>query len=275
MATNLLRGKSGEAMAAEARGIAIGETDAHVFSCPSCARPLSQGTSTCPGCGVRLILGVRLKRAGAILALGLVLGVFVGGAVAVSAVMLSLGGQAASVSADSAAEQPSVAPVVANAAPPAAIHVGVPSAALSALSGTAVVNGRIAVDTNTLAMALAKRDATTIQIARALRSLAADAALGADLAGRLDPWKDAAATTLKLDDFYRAMAQTARVAFRASLTDEAAYRKAGAEMITVLAALGAIDAASRSLATTVDLELPPVALPGAGGFAAPATSVTP
>jgi hypothetical protein len=57
------------------------------------------------------------------------------------------------------------------------------------------------------------------------------------------------------------MAQAARAGLRSSLNDNAAYRKAGANMITVLSAMGTVDAQSRTLAGTVSLELPPVALP--------------
>ena len=72
MATNVLRGKSRGTKPPEDKGLAIGETDAHVFNCPACARPLSNGTSACPGCGARLIMGVTLRRALAILVLGMV-----------------------------------------------------------------------------------------------------------------------------------------------------------------------------------------------------------
>jgi hypothetical protein len=268
MATNLTRDKPGEAMASQGKGPAIGETDASVFNCPSCARPLSDGTSKCPGCGTRLIMGVRVKRAISILVLGAVVGVLGGGVATASAITLSL--RAATPVAVAA---PSASPVPPTAAPTAVLPLAPSGATVSALSGTAVVNGRIALDADTLAAALASRTSTTIEIARALRSLAADATLGIDLAGRLDPWPDATSVALRLSDFYGAMADTARAALRTSLTDEATYRKSGAQMMAVLAELDAVDAASRSLATTVDLELPPVARPGAS--AAPDASTTP
>ena len=273
MTTNLLRGKSRVATNPKAKGFAIGEPNAHVFDCPSCARPLAEGTSRCPGCGVRLIMGVRVKRAGGILALGVVLGVFGGGVATASVITLSIHRPVPAI-----AEEPPPASVPAHAAPsaPAAIvQLAAPAAAVSALSGTAVVNGRIAVDAATLDATLSRPGAPTIEIARALRSLAADATLGVDLTGRLSPWTEGAAVKSKLDDFYMTMATTAQVAFRASLTDEAAYRKAGAAMMTVLAQLGGVDASSRSLAATVDLELPPVVVPGAQGSAAPAASTSP
>src|SRR4029078_6606135 len=72
----------------EGMGLAIGDTDASVFACPACSRPLSEGTCRCPGCGTRLPLGVRLKRAGAILALGVAIGILIGGASTAAAITL-------------------------------------------------------------------------------------------------------------------------------------------------------------------------------------------
>jgi hypothetical protein len=138
----------------------------------------------------------------------------------------------------------------------------VPSVAISALSGTAVVNGRIAVDTTTLRSTLAAKGVTTSDIARALRSLAADAALGSDLTDRLGQWTAAASVTAQLDAFYRSMAKTARDGLRSSFGDVAGYRAAGFAMLKVLGALDDVDTASRSLAESVNLDLPPVAVPG-------------
>lgn len=258
MTTNLLQTKKDGAVT-EPIVLPIGETDADVFICPGCARPLAVGTSRCPGCGTRLILGVLVKRAGAILALGVVVGFLVGGAAA-AAITLSLNDRAAMTAPIATATPGVVAPSAAPSfvAPP---DVGAPVAAVSALSGTAVVNGRIAVDAATLASTLGRSNATPIELARALRSLAADAALGIDLAGRLAPWTDAAQVQAGLDDFYRAMAQEARTGLRASLNDEGAYRKAGVNMLKVLSTMGAVDAKSRDLAGSIGLELPPVVLP--------------
>ena len=179
MTTNVLRGKSGRRSPDARFGLAIGETEAHVFTCPSCARPLSNGTSKCPGCGVRLVMGVMLKRAGGILALGMVFGIALGGAATASVIALSV-----RVPAAVAVVTPTVAPADGAAIPQPTQAVTVPTfvvpqTALSALSGTAVVNGRIAVDAATLSSTAARSSASSIEIARALRSLAADAALGA------------------------------------------------------------------------------------------------
>ncbi len=258
MMTNLIRGKA-RAGSDGTASLAIGETDANVFECPGCSRPLEHGTRRCPDCRTRFMLGIPARRATSFLAIGTLFGVLVGGSVTGAILTIS------AASARSAAiVTPSAAPVASPAAVPTQVvpvEVGVPHAAISALSGTAVVNGRITVDAETLTAALARPGASAIEIARALRSLAADAALGIDLAGRLGPWTEASDVQAELDTFYRSMADTARSALRASFTDPAAYRSSGAKMVTALEMLGEVDAASRGLASTVGLELPPVVLP--------------
>ena len=56
----------------------------------------------------------------------------------------------------------------------------------------------------------------------------------------------------QLDAFYRSMAKTARDGLRYSLSDNGSYRSTGAEMLKVLTGLRAVDAASRTLAGTVE-----------------------
>ena len=173
--------------------------DTRVFTCPACARPLSEGTSRCPACGVRLLLGVTVKRAGAILGLGLALGFLFGGVVTAAVISQSrqpFPGSGGRHGRDSGA-------VVTAAPSGVAVVLGAPQAAVSALSGTAVVNGRISVDAVTLSQTLADRNATATDIARALRSLSADAALGTDLVARLAPWREAGTARGQLGDFYR------------------------------------------------------------------------
>jgi len=275
MATNLLRGRSGTVIGpVPERRFAIGETDERLFDCPGCARPLSVGTSKCPGCGVHLVMGVMLKRAGLILALGIAFGVVAGGAATATAISLSRGVPTAI---DVAARPVAAgAPVSAPSSRPSEVPLlATPPAAVFALSSTAVVNGRIAVDAVTLSTTLAAKDASSIEIARALRSLAADAALGIDVAGRLGSWRAAGPVMSDLETFYRTMADTARNALRASFADKAGYRSAARDMLKFLEGLGEVDAASRTLAATVDLDLAPVALPWVSGSATAAPSTAP
>jgi hypothetical protein len=209
-----------------------------------------------------LILGVAFRRAGAILALGVALGVFIGGTV--TAVALAIVVRPPVVAAP-LATIPDVVPTAAAVAtlpPVRPVIPAVPPGAVAALSGAVVLNGRISVDAAALQAALSSRGAT-IDIARALRALAADALLGTDQAGRIAPWAEAKDVTARLDAFYEAMSTTALDGLQASLTNNAAYRAAGAKMLTVLGSLGEVDGALRAQAATIDLELPPVAVPGA------------
>jgi predicted lysophospholipase L1 biosynthesis ABC-type transport system permease subunit len=258
---NVLRGATAKAVGAGADlGLAIGENDIEYFSCPGCSRPLARGVMRCPGCGAAMIMGVRFKRAGVLMVLGIVLGLAIGGVITTS-VIGSLLREPKPVAAIAPVPPLPVASAAAASSLPGQLPVhATPPAAVSALSGTAVVNGRIAVDTVTLSGTLADRNASSVEIARAFRSLAADAALGIDVAGRLASWPEAATVKADLETFYLAMADAARSALRAPYSDTAGYRASAAAMMPVLAKLGAVDAVSRTLATTIDLELPPVAL---------------
>jgi hypothetical protein len=198
--------------------------------------------------------------------LGFVTGILLGGVLTASVITLSVHDTPAAAAVD-VATPPSVPAAIPSAEVVAV--VGPPQAAISALSGTAVVNGRISVDAGTLSTALADPKTTTIDIARALRSLSADAALGTDLVARLAVWRDAGTAPGQLADFYRTMSKTATLALRVSLNDASGYRRSGVEMETVLIGLRRVDDASRTLAATIDLELPPVVLPGHGASPAP------
>jgi hypothetical protein len=267
-------GASGGATSA-GQGIAIGETDSHVFNCPSCARPLVEGTSRCPGCNTRLIMGVALRRSGMILVLGVVIGVLIGGTVMSAVVGMSLRERPLAVT-------PATVPAAARTAPAAvptyAPHIPVaPSGAMAALSAAAVVNDRIANDARLLAGLLATDTASSVDLARSLRALGADAAVGMDLTARLSPWTAATPVAGQLDAFYRGMSQLTQTGLRAPLSDASAYHDTGTRMLTAIASIGEVDAAARALAATVELTLPPLTVPTPvpAGEAAPATSPAP
>jgi hypothetical protein len=204
-------------------------------------------------------MGVLVRRAAGILALGMVFGMLVGGVATASAITLSLRDRPpAAAAVPLAAVTPSARPTAAPTPSAPAFGPAVPKAALSALSGTAVVNGQIATDADALARTLATKGSTANDVARALRSLAADAALGIDLTDRMAGWPDGSKAAVKLAGFYRSMAATARDGLRASLTDDASYRSAAAKMLVTLGTLGDVDATSRALAESVGLVLPTV-----------------
>src|SRR4249919_718352 len=127
MTTNLLRNKK-EGASKEAMSLVIGEDHPDVFTCPACSRPLEAGTSRCPDCGTRLIMGVRLKRAGMFLALGIVVGILIGGATTGAAITLSLKDPAAATTpiASAAATTPIASALPAAVTPTAAPSLGAP-----------------------------------------------------------------------------------------------------------------------------------------------------
>lgn len=258
MSTDALRSNPADEMTSLGSGFAIGDADSHVFNCPACARPLSDGTSRCPGCGTRLVLGVTVKRAGAILGLGFVFGVLIGGFVTAAVITLTLKQPAVATGPDVVPTRPGN-----TSTGPDTRVATVPAGAVTALRGAAIVNSRITVDAAVLATALKTKGTSTVEVARALRALAADAALGNDLVAQIGRWPEAGPVMTQLDTFYGAMAATARDGLRASLTDNKAYRAAGTRMMKVLASLPGVDAATRVLAAGIGQELPPLVAPGA------------
>lgn len=241
---------------------AIGSPDVQLFDCPACGRPLERGTSRCTNCGTRLVAGRPMRRVATFAGIAVV-GVLVLGAVGMTALAMSPSQPATGgVPTGSAAASQPAATATAPSEPPTT-PAGVPATAAAALGGTAVVNNRIAADAATLAQVLSNADAPTIDVARAMRALAADAQLGLDMTGRLTPWTDAAPVAAKLNTFYGGLADTARAALRVSLNDATAYRRAGAELVGQVRGLTEVDAATRDLATSAGLSLPPLQAPGA------------
>lgn len=262
MLMNMPRLKVRRARTQTVKGPAIGDADARVFTCPGCSRPLPNGTWKCPGCGVRLLLGVKLQRAGAIAGIGALIG-------AVAVVILGLtflgwlgptaGAAAESGPSGATGATPSGGSGVSGV--PAVLPPNVPATAVGALRGTATINARILADAAALNRLLAKKNDQTIPISRALRALGADAQQGIDMTGRMAGWADATDLRKQLTGFYALMADTARDGLQLSLTDKNGYRNAGKKMVAVVKAVAAVDAVSRTLAGTVNMELPLIGLP--------------
>ena len=266
MTVNLLHRKKGDGATLEARAAAmaiaigeIGEKDGRGFYCPSCGIPVADGTWKCPSCSAKFVLGVTAKRASALLAVGFAVGILSGGVVTASALIVSPHDRPA----DGAVVSDPASVATATEIPRAVAPSIAPTAAVTALTGTAVINGRISADAATLATTLADRKATTTDIAQALRSLSADAAQGIDLAARLATWREADPVRGRLDAFYRTMSTTASLELGVSLDDGSGYRRSATEMLGVVRGLSAVDGASRAFAATVGLDLPPVSFPAA------------
>ena len=255
--------------AAEAESLPIGEHDANIFDCPRCDRPLAAGTSRCPGCRLRLIARVPIGRALGFVAVGVVAGTLVGGLVAGAVVLatrpvVAAAPTAAPIAGASTAPvtgpQASVAVVPSPAVPPGAPLA--PPAAVAALRQTAILHQRIATDADRLAAALAMSKPSTADLARALRALSADAAFGTRLAPEVARWDDATGVSGQLDTFYAGITAAAKDGLAASLQNTKAYVAAGKAMLKTVDTLAPLDAASRTLAATAGVDLPPVVLPG-------------
>lgn len=242
-----------------ATALAIGEIDANIFACPSCNRPLGAGTSQCPACNTRLIGGVKASRAAILVGIGVFSGMIISGAL--MGIVSLTGARPADVAVVVAPPivTPSLAPVPTVAPPP--VDPGVPSGAISALRQSTRLNQRVVADAERLTTALAASRPSASVIAPILRSMATHASFGAKLAPTVGDWSRASTVSEELAAFYASISATAQQGLSASLSSSRAYEAAAEKMLTVVAGLDAIDAASRKLAAGADFELPPLTAP--------------
>lgn len=238
----------------------IGEVDANIFACPACSRPLGVGTRRCPGCGTGLIAGVRVSRVIVFVGVGLFSGMIA--SAGLMAVMSFAGTRPADVAVAPPAPivAPSQAPIASAVAP--ADVPGIPSSAVSALRQSTFLNQRVVADAERLATVLAASRPSGSDIAPILRSLASSASFGARLAPSVGGWDRGDVVSRDLVKFYSDIGGMADEGLSASLSDARAYVATAKEMLKILARLEGIDAASRSLAGSADIDLPPLAAPG-------------
>ena len=237
----------------------IGEVDANIFACPACSRPLGNGTSRCPGCATRLIAGVKASRAGLFVGIGVFSGMIVSGAFMGIGSLVAPRPAAVAVVPAPPVVTPTRAPLVSVPAP--VVDPGIPSGALSALGQSARINQRLLADAGRLTTVLAASKPSSAEIAPILRTMNTSAAFGARLAPTVGDWDRAGAVSDDLAAFYAAVAATAEQGLSASLRSTRAYVTAAERMLDVVAGVEGIDAASRTLAASADLELPPLTAP--------------
>ncbi len=268
MTIHLLRGR-GTARAATppADGVMITEDQPEVLSCPACGRPLEAMNGRCPGCGTRLVLGVQARRAAVFTGFGILSGALIGAL----ATGILLGATRPLPVTDSAGHATAETPATGGGTAPETPVV--PSAATSALSQAAVINGRLAGALERLQFELVASPLDAFGTAQALRALAADAAIGAQIAPQLAKWQDAAGLSADLAAFYASIRATAREGLAASLSNVAAYEDAGTRMVAVFTALSGLDDATQQLANAAGISVPSVTLPGRPD--APAASTAP
>jgi hypothetical protein len=230
----------------------LGQADANIYNCPSCARPLatSRGPQRCPGCGTRLLLATPISRVVVFVSAGLAVGLL--SAFSFSAI-------AGTISApQTAGPGASHAPGTSNApgSRPSAALPSIAPASRAALGQLAALDARLAGVAAPLRVALRDKDLDGAAVADLLRSLAADAAFGDDLASRLGTWDQAYALSLDLSNQYGSIRSTAREGLAASITNDPAYRATAQKMIAVLGGVAPLDKRLRVLAQTADVALP-------------------
>ena len=257
-------GSAPEPTIAPAASIAIGELDQTVFDCPSCSRPLALGARRCPGCGTLLVNGVTLGKASIFVSVGLAIGLTVGGG---GGLLLGLSAAPAAI-----ATTPSAAPAASSgagssaaagaSAPPTASGAvptppsGLPPVARSALIQAVATNGRLVLGGTNLRAALAAHAFDASAVAQVLRTLSSDSLYGEQLAARIGGTSATADVGTRLSAFYGAIHDTAATGLVASVQNEAVYRSAAREMLTILDGMDAIDAALRSTAASAGIDLP-------------------
>jgi hypothetical protein len=255
--------------------ISIGEIEQTVFSCPSCQRPLALGAKHCPGCRTRLVSGVQLSKASLFVTLGVVVGLAVGltaGGAAVVGNNASRDAEiAAAVSAALAAANIKPAPVATNApaatsrpvatAKPLGGPTGIPPIAVDAMRQSAAVNAEMAAAVPLLQSALRSKAFDTYTVFQVLRSLSGNAVTGRQLAVHISGWSGGTTVATTLTTFYGVVQQAAGDSLDASIRNTSAYKRAAADMITLLAGLAAVDAELRAVAADAKVTLPAPATP--------------
>jgi len=232
--------------AAPADPMVSGGTDTAVFGCPGCGRTIARGAGRCDGCGQRLLLDVPVRKASMLVGAGLLAGVLV---------------SVAFVAITAPREAPVVAAVPTQPAGPTPIPPAVASKSLAALRGTTTLNGRLVTQAVPLARALAAKKIPVADVVKVMRRMSADTRAAAAMVPALGTWTDAAAQQAALDGFYAALAAELDTGLAASVKSGAAYRRSAERVMAILARLPELDAASRTLASSMDAELPVVEFP--------------
>lgn len=251
MTINALRGRATQL---DTDSLPIGEANSEITACPNCTRPLASGSRRCSGCGVRLLLGVRVAKAATFALFGVAGGILLGATIA-GVIFASR----TPVAAPAASTAPLVSPQPAASTQPVGPGgTAIPTASLSALRQTAELNARLMAGVAALEAVLVDDDFDTPAAARTLRLLASDLAIGTDVAPRIDRWSAAGGLGSRLKGLYLDASATAREGLSASLSNAAAYRAAAERMVVVLGGIAAFDAESRDLAEVAGVVLPAV-----------------
>jgi hypothetical protein len=120
------------------------------------------------------------------------------------------------------------------------------------------LNQRLLADADRLAVALSSDRPSGAEIAPLLRALASTASFGDRLAPNVAQWPDGIAVSDSLVLFYAAVGRVAHEGLTASVQNDRAYIEAGRKMLVILDQVTKLDAATRTLAASAEIELPPL-----------------
>lgn len=270
---NVLRGRlrrsapHASGMVPDPESMPVGDDDrgGWVAGCPTCGRPIDFTTLRCPGCGTRLIGGVRLRGALLFTVTGIAAGLLVGLAAAV-VMNFPSARQEPSAAGPSASPGPTIAASAGPATPGAS---SVPVQAAAALRLALTVADRLVVSGTELHLLVNPGRPDPVTVAAALRGIAADGAYASEVVGRLDGWAEADTLRTQLETYFERIRTTARAGLAVSIANSLAYRTSGRRMVIVLSSLPALRAAIEEFAAAHGVDMP--AVPPVPGSASPAT----
>jgi hypothetical protein len=243
--------------------------------CPTCGRPIGFKTLRCPGCGTRLIGGVRRRGALLFIVTGIAAGLLVG-IVAAVVMYFPSARQAPSAVGPTASPAPTIAASASPATPGAS---SVPVQAAAALGLALTVADRLVASGTELHLLVNPGRPDPVVVAAALRGIAADGAYASDVVGRLDGWAEADTLRTQLETYFERIRTTARAGLAVSLVNSLAYRTSGRQMVIVLSSLPALRTAIEEFAAAHGVDVPvaspatapPATAPPVSGSASPAT----
>jgi hypothetical protein len=257
---NVLRGRlrrseshaSGAVPGPESMPVGDDDRGGWVAGCPTCGRPIGFTTLRCPGCGTRLIGGVRLRGALLFSVTGIAAGLLVGLAAA-AAMYFPSSRQGPSSAGPTASPGPTIAASAGPATPGAS---SVPAQAAAALRLALTVADRLATSGTALHLLVNPGRPDAAVVAAALRGIAADGAYASEVVGRLDGWAEADPLRTQLETYFERIRTTARAGLAVSIGNSLAYRTSGRRMVVVLSSLPALRAAIVEFAAAHGVDVP-------------------
>jgi hypothetical protein len=222
-------------------------------ACPACGRDLGLLQIECPGCGLRILAGVPIKRGALLVVAGCAGGLILGSILAV-AMALTSGSSHAAAGAGSVAS-PAAGASIDPSADPALVSGPVAQSAAAALRLTANVQDRLAASSASLKKQL-KGGFSGATSATTFRQIAADSAWGSDVVDRLAGWPAAAPLRAQLSGTYDTLRAAAREALNVSLRDNAKYKASAKKMVKLLGSTEALRKAIEALGAANAITIP-------------------